>query len=98
LILNKTLKDLDVVINDHDPEIDTSINNGVWDRLDKMAMEVEALSAMPPQEVSVQEAARVLINDTQANSVMVEAAKGEVSTIFDLQLYTALRALSEEPE
>lgn len=43
LILNKTLTDLDDIINGHDPEIDTSINNGVWDRLDKMAIEIEEL-------------------------------------------------------
>lgn len=60
LILNKTLTDLDRIINDHDPEVDTSINNGVWDRLDKMAVDIEALSAMPPKEVSVQEAVAAL--------------------------------------
>lgn len=51
LILNRTLSDLDDIINGHDPEIDTSINNGVWDRLDKMALEIEAraaIAALPP--------------------------------------------------
>lgn len=41
LILNRTLKDLDEIINGHDPEVDTSINNLVWDRLDEMAVEIE---------------------------------------------------------
>lgn len=41
-ILNRALYDLDRIINDHDPEIHTSIKNGVWDRLDKMALEIEA--------------------------------------------------------
>ena len=42
LILNRALSDLDRIINGHDPEVDTSINNGVWDRLDRMALEIEA--------------------------------------------------------
>ena len=49
-ILNRAMTDLDNIINGHDPEIDTSINNSVWDRLDKMAMEIEAraaIAAMP---------------------------------------------------
>ena len=41
-ILNRALTDLDKIINQHAPGIDTSINNGVWDRLDKMALEIEA--------------------------------------------------------
>ena len=50
-ILNRALSDLESIINDHDPEVDVSITNGVWDRLDKMAVEIEAraaLSAMQP--------------------------------------------------
>ncbi|WP_411975959.1 hypothetical protein [Sulfitobacter faviae] len=42
LILNRALSDLDRIINDHAPAVDTSINNGVWDRLDRMALEIEA--------------------------------------------------------
>lgn len=41
LILNQTLTDLEDIINGHDPEVDSSINNGIWDRLDKMAVAVE---------------------------------------------------------
>lgn len=44
LILNQTLTDLETIINAHDPEVDTSISNGVWDRLDKMAVEIEKLT------------------------------------------------------
>lgn len=40
-ILNSALTDLDGIINGHDPEADTSINNMVWNRLDKMAVEIE---------------------------------------------------------
>lgn len=44
-ILNRTLSDLERIINHHDPEIDVPISDGVWDRLDKMALEIEAHSA-----------------------------------------------------
>lgn len=43
-VLNTALTDLDSIINGHDPEVDTSINNMVWDRLEKMAVEIEALA------------------------------------------------------
>ena len=49
-ILNRALMDLDDIINGHDPEIDTSINNGVWDRLDKMALEIEEHAARTTTE------------------------------------------------
>lgn len=42
VILNRALMDLDRIINGHDPENDTSLNNLVWDRLDQMAVEIEA--------------------------------------------------------
>lgn len=45
VILNRALMDLDRIINGHDPENDTSLNNLVWDRLDKMAVEIEARAA-----------------------------------------------------
>ena len=44
LILNRALSDLGEIIYGHDPEINTSISNGVWDRLDKMALEIETRS------------------------------------------------------
>lgn len=44
-ILNEALTDLDRIINEHDPDIDTSINNAVWDRLDKMGVELERKAA-----------------------------------------------------
>lgn len=43
LIINQTSTDLDNIINGHDPER-SILNNDVWDRLDKMACEIEALS------------------------------------------------------
>ena len=39
LMLNKCVTDLDGIINQHDPQIDAPINRGVWDRLDKLALE-----------------------------------------------------------
>ena len=42
LILNHTVTDLDEIINAHDPDVDVPIKQGVWDRLDKMAMLIEA--------------------------------------------------------
>ena len=44
-ILNRAVTDLDKIINQHDPEVDTNVYNGVWDRLDKMAMEIETHAA-----------------------------------------------------
>ena len=41
-LLNKCTDDLHKIINDHNPEIDVPIFQGVWDRLDKLAQEVEA--------------------------------------------------------
>jgi hypothetical protein len=41
LILNNASTKLEEVIWGHDPEIDTSINNGVWSVLDEMALAIE---------------------------------------------------------
>jgi hypothetical protein len=41
-IVNRCLTDLEEIINHHNPEIDTPIKDGVWNRLDKMALEIEA--------------------------------------------------------
>lgn len=43
LIINQTSTDLEQIINGHDPE-QSILNNDVWDRLDKMACEIEALT------------------------------------------------------
>ena len=43
-ILNIALTDLNAIINGHNPDVDTSINNMVWDRLDKLACDVELLA------------------------------------------------------
>ncbi|WRH62091.1 MAG: bZIP transcription factor [Fuscovulum sp.] len=45
LLLNTALSDLDSIINYHNPEVDTSLNNLVWDRLDKLAVAIEARAA-----------------------------------------------------
>ena len=44
LIINRCSTDLETIINGHDPEIG-NLNNDVWDRLDKMAVEIEAAIA-----------------------------------------------------
>ncbi len=54
LILNRTSSDLEDIIWGHDPEVDTSINNGVWDRLDKMALEIEEGQAARIAELEAQ--------------------------------------------
>ena len=41
VIITRATNDLDEIINNHDPEIDVPIKDGVWDRLDKMAVEIE---------------------------------------------------------
>lgn len=43
LIINQTSTDLEQIIYGHDPE-QSILNNDVWDRLDKMACEIEALT------------------------------------------------------
>lgn len=40
-ILNRTVTDLEEIINGHDPEIHGTICQEVWDRLDQMALELE---------------------------------------------------------
>lgn len=41
LIINRCSTDLEKIINGHNPETG-NLNNDVWDRLDKMALEIEA--------------------------------------------------------
>lgn len=49
IIINRCVDDLDVIINLHDSEIDPPIADGVWDRLDGMASEIEALYSLERQ-------------------------------------------------
>ena len=62
-LLNQCLTDLDKIVNQHDPETDTSINNGVWGRLDKLSCDLEkhftdhALAAREAREKQVREEA-----------------------------------------
>ena len=58
-ILNSALSDLDQIINGHDPETDTSINNIVWDRLDKLALEIEAKARAEGRREGLREAERI---------------------------------------
>jgi len=46
VIITRAMNDLDKIINRHDPETDVPISQGVWDRLDKMAVEIEAHAAL----------------------------------------------------
>lgn len=43
-ILNQCSADLEDIVRNHDPEVH-NLNNRVWDRLDKMAVEIEVLAA-----------------------------------------------------
>jgi len=41
LMLNRAVHDLDLTINGHDPEVDVPIKDGVWNKLDKLALQIE---------------------------------------------------------
>ncbi|GLO70292.1 hypothetical protein MACH17_18090 [Phaeobacter inhibens] len=41
VILNRALDDLEQIISNHDPGTDVPIKDGVWDRLDRLACEIE---------------------------------------------------------
>jgi hypothetical protein len=45
VIITRAVNDLDSIINGHDPEVDVPISDGVWNRLDKMAVEIETHAA-----------------------------------------------------
>lgn len=47
-VLNKAVDALDCIINDHDPEIDCPIKQGVWDHLDKLVLAFEERRADLP--------------------------------------------------
>ncbi len=61
-IINKALSDLDLIINCHDPEIDTSINNMVWDRLSKMGSDLEQMA----RDDALEEAAKLVADRESA--------------------------------
>lgn len=50
-IINRCHTDLEKIINGHDPEVG-NLNNDIWDRLDRMAVEIEALTQAPAVAVS----------------------------------------------
>lgn len=41
-LINTAVTDLDRIINQHNPDVDTSINNGVWDCLDRLCAQLES--------------------------------------------------------
>jgi hypothetical protein len=45
VIITRATNDLDTIINGHDPEVDVPISDGVWNRLDKMTVEIEVHAA-----------------------------------------------------
>lgn len=67
LLLNTAMSDLDNIINYHNPEVDTSLNNLVWDRLDKLAVSIEAMAAARLSALTAQNA--------EATRLMVEAQR-----------------------
>lgn len=40
-LINQAVRDLEIIINRHDPEIDVPIADGVWNCLDKLCLEIE---------------------------------------------------------
>jgi hypothetical protein len=44
VILNTAVRDLDKIINCHNPDFDVPINDGVWDYLDKMGVDLVGLA------------------------------------------------------
>lgn len=98
-ILNIAMSDLDRIINDHDPEVDTSINNMVWDRLDRMAVEIESRAAIAAMgEVDVSEAARVLADYLDKNVHEVFVRVENCSDISVDAMENWLRALTPPAE
>ena len=72
VLLNTALSDLDKIINGHNPEVDTSINNLVWDRLDKLAVAIEAKAAAHIAALTAQN--RELALDVLASSGQAQEA------------------------
>ena len=99
LIINRCSTDLETIINGHDPEIG-NLNNDVWDRLDKMAVEIEAALASreaPPacqqEAVTVAEAGMAALKElanTQMNISLTDWQR------ISSTIATALRALKGE--
>lgn len=42
LVINKACSDIEDIVLTHDPDTDAPIDHGIWDRLDRMAMDIEA--------------------------------------------------------
>lgn len=68
LILNRTHTDLENIINGHDPEVG-NLNNDIWDRLDKMALEIEAISAPSPRAQALEETTDLQLPDSSCDLV-----------------------------
>jgi hypothetical protein len=103
-LLSQTVSDLFKIIENHDPEVDIPIASGVWDRLYKLSVDVEAriLAAIEPAPaVSVQEAARVLLDAWSQETVKGCQIRCEVTqaqreeSIRGLKFSAALRAIAE---
>jgi len=77
VLLNTALSDLDKIINGHNPEVDTSINNLVWDRLDKLAVAIEAKAA---------DRIAVLTAQNRETALDVLASSGQAAEAYAAQL------------
>lgn len=54
-IINRCSSDLESIINGFDPEVH-NLNNMVWDRLDRMAVEIEANASLTAERDRLREA------------------------------------------
>lgn len=107
LVLNRTHTDLENIINGHDPEVG-NLNNDIWDRLDKMALEIEALSAPSPRAQALEEGGLQELLErldagleyegwTETDGAPVELFDVEAAQDLFADAAAAIRALSSQP-
>ncbi|MBX8824719.1 DUF551 domain-containing protein [Ochrobactrum sp. SFR4] len=89
LIINQTSTDLEQIINGHDPE-QSILNNDVWDRLDKMACEIEALTKPVDVAAVRRQAFEEIIR-------IIDVFERDFEQKWRDQLKSEIRALSAEP-
>ncbi|MFV1626814.1 hypothetical protein VWY34_14385 [Phaeobacter sp. JH20_02] len=106
LILNRAINDLEQIINNHDPETDVPIKDGAWDRLDRLACEIECRErdALRAQLQAAREVigragrhADVIRGAVESNQVVDKDVHGVAKMIRDY-CRTALKSTSTEGE
>ena len=92
LILNHAVTDLEEIINAHNPDVDAPIKQGVWDRLDKMAMLIEA-KAIARADPTQDERVKALVEAAQAQLDYMDMCRERGD--LERNLRAALRALEQ---